>query len=734
MVEQFNLVLARWQRLLLSLLTIILGIFALTLAGAALETSWRAAAGKQAATRGALVLRPRQGSGATLLAAATRLPGVAGVAGCLNIAYTDSLLQEAHWQSARLWAVRTDVDAWRFVPPVSGLRLAAGHYPEAPGQALVGYELAQVLHLNIGSTVWLQERAFTVAGIWQPAGFEAGNFVQVPYEVAAALAPGAGDALDPLYVLLAPGQDPQAARRELAARLEGAVALMPAEFWAEERQVLRALALLVASLAALVALVSGPAAVHALRPLRGPRHEAALVAGLVGALAGAFGLCLGWGAALWLNADLGRAYAITPLTVTPRLALSAMAWPAVSGALYGLVALRRRAGELGRLARGAVATGAIAATVLVWLLVGSLEESLALALARTRALNANRLGLEARGRLLGDAIVGQAGLLPGCQGLIVEAEGGALVEGEKGWPGRPPSGLVAGLLSADGQTGLSVPYPVRLREGRALEGPGEVIVGAELARSRRLALGDVLNIRGRDFTVVGIRERWPYDALSPVNYRADVTLEALRSLLGAPALTGQVTLLVPPVGDEAQRTAYLAKAQQQVPDMTIADTDAQLARVAAGYPGGRTLTAEKPVEHTQGLYYRLFLAATALACALSGLTVAIALYPVYLEQRIEVGVQKLVGATPGHILAGFLWDALAIAGLGLALGAYAASLWTAALNACFHGSPAWVPLALTPRLLAAVGLLTLGGGVLFALGPGLQAAAVDPAVVLTIRE
>ena len=731
LAEGLDLLFARTQRLFLSLVPTALAVLALVVGGAALEAAHGAVSARRAAMRGALVLRPRGESAAGLMAQAERLPGVAGVAGCLCIPYGDGALQEINWPQGRVWAVRTALEGARFAPPAPGLGLAAGRYPQSLDEALVGHELARALGLEVGSTIWVAERPFTVAGIWRPAGLAAGHVVQLPYEAAALLYPGAALQLDPIYVFLEAGAAAETVRQDLVARLAGAVVLTPEAFWAEEERLLRALALIGAALLALTALASAPAATQPLRPLSPHRLRTAALAALVGLLGAAFGLCLGWGAVLVANDHAARTYALTPLRLTPRLAGLALGWPALSAALGGGLARRGRAGELGRLWRGAVASGAVALAVALWLLVGALGESLQLALERTQAGNAGRLGVVSAGGRLSDAILGQLAHLAGYQGAIVEAPGGALEESEDGWPGRPPSGLLYGLLAADGaSTGLEVPWPTRLAVGRGLQGRDEVIVGWGLAQSRGLQPGAVISIRGRDFTVVGVRERWPYEALSPVNWRADVTLQALRDLLAEPDLFGRVTVLVPPARQEAQRAAYLAQAERQMPDLRLTGAESEMARVAGAFPGGRTLAPVQPADYARGLYGRLAVVAGVLALLIAGLAVENALYPVYLEQKSEIELQKLLGAGPGHILASYLWSGLAVAGLGALLGGYSACVWSGALNACFAGSLAWAPLVVSPRLLAGAGLLTVLVGTLFACGPGLAAAAVDPARLL----
>lgn len=729
MVEQLNRAFARWWRAIVYLTASVPCLVALVLVGALLQTVTDTQGRQEAATRGTLLLWPRQGAAAALAAQVERLPGVAGTVSPHALPLPDDPNQESGWDRLFLWAVHSSLDGHRYAPPTPGLALAAGRLPESAEEALVGFELARVLHLQVGSTVWAQGRAFTVCGIWQPAGLAAGNFLQVPCEAAALLTPGGGEP-QPVIAVLEAGAAPESVLAEVRSRLPDAAAKLPDDLYREERRWQHALTVVAAAVALLAALSCGPAAVQAIRPLAGSRLGSVGATGVLGALSGTSGLCLGWGAAHLLNAVAVRHYACTPLRVSPTLAALAVLWPTVSATVAGLVAQRGRAGEVGRLWRYGVAGATVALAVMVALLAGSLAESLSTALQRTHAGNVDRLSVTAGERPLSGAHVAQAAALPGLRGLVVEANGGALVEAEEGWPGRPPSGVLYGVDSADGTTGAEVPYPVRLAVGRALAAQDEVILGADLARSRGLGLGDLLEIRGRDLTVVGIRERFPFDALSPVNYRADVSLEALRDLLGEPELLGRVTLLMPPMNEPVESAPFMQRIGEQMGRARVTVYTEVLTQVAARYPGGQPLTGREPMAQVQGLYQRLLLLSLALALVTGGLAVAGALHPVYLEQRREIAVCKLVGAGPGQILAGYLWSALAVASAGALLGCYAAWTWSAALNEYLSGSQVWPVLVVTPRLMALVGGLSILAALLCALHPGLSAAAVDPARVL----
>ncbi|MER3406602.1 MAG: hypothetical protein C4289_16750 [Chloroflexota bacterium] len=49
-----------------------------------------------------------------------------------------------------------------------------------------------------------------------------------------------------------------------------------------------------------------------------------------------------------------------------------------------------------------------------------------------------------------------------------------------------------------------IPDMVVVKKGRWLRRPGEVVIGAKLHRDKKIALGDILRLNGRDFVVVGV--------------------------------------------------------------------------------------------------------------------------------------------------------------------------------------------------------------------------------------
>jgi ABC-type lipoprotein release transport system permease subunit len=77
---------------------------------------------------------------------------------------------------------------------------------------------------------------------------------------------------------------------------------------------------------------------------------------------------------------------------------------------------------------------------------------------------------------------------------------------ERGQQGPERKGERAELIAAVGIAGdpIAIPDMVVVKQGRWLRRPGEVVVGDKLHRDKKIAVGDIIRLNGRDFVVVGV--------------------------------------------------------------------------------------------------------------------------------------------------------------------------------------------------------------------------------------
>ena len=652
--------------------------------------------------------------------------------------------------------------------------------PADINEAAIGYELAQRLGKKVGDTLVVNEHPLVIVGIWQPSILSPGNVVQVPYETIRQWLPRSERGFDEMAVILAPGYDAEAVARRIWDQVPQVEVLSPAQERAERRQTMLALDLVILYGVLLTVLVGGATTLnatlmatwqHRRSDLRGFDLETSGVFPLLVAVTGGLGgLLAGWLAVLGLNAYTVHHQARTLFIVTPRLAggvvllsglvgLAGGVWPALWARLRPCPELVlseacpepcRRVEEQSRRERtrspvsAGLAVLGVALVIPGVMLVGSLVESLYCSLDEGQRAAANRIGVEpvSSGMAYYEPLAAALGRWPGILGIAVEAYGGAVVEDEERWMDRlPPSGIFYGLFPALSRVegsdredfGLGVPYRVGLWQGRDLR-PGsldEAVIGYDLAAQQGLQVGDTLVIRDHDFTVVGIRQRLIYGRMNDFNFRAEVSLEALRRVLGRPYAFGTITAFIPPAEREEDRELFLARLVERFFGTDVVTVKDRLAEMARDFPGVESLVVESSDDtllRARLLYFGWLVGVAIPLWGLAGLGVVSSLKLSLAESRQEIQLRKLFGASDGDILARWLERAALWGGMGGLMGM---GLGWLTIEAVLH-SPFSIfhpPLIITPRLVVATWAITVLLGVIAGLGPAWQAARLSPAEV-----
>ena len=401
------------------------------------------------------------------------------------------------------------------------------------------------------------------------------------------------------------------------------------------------------------------------------------------------------------------------------------------------------------------------------MLIGSLVENLYCSLNEGQRVAANRIGLASTSFGVGysESLTYALRRWPGILDVAVEAYGGAIVEDEERWIDRvPPSGVFYGLRPAlsrspessegsvegseRGNFGLGVPYRVELWQGRGFqpESLDEAVIGYDLAARRGLRVGDTLNIRDYDFTVVGIRQRLVYGRMNDFNLRAEVSLEALRRVLGQPHAFGTITAFIPSAEREEDRELFLARLVDRFSLTGVVTAKDRLAEIARVFPMMESLIVEDSDDtllRARLLYFGLLagvsipLLGLAVLGMMSGLEWSLA------TSRQEIQLRKLFGASDGDILVRWLERPALWGGIGGLMGMGAGWLTIEAVNfGIFRSSETCttvaaqvsLPLTLivTPRLVVMTVVVAVLLGVIAGLGPAWKAARLSP--VLSFAE
>ena len=253
--------------------------------------------------------------------------------------------------------------------------------------------------------------------------------------------------------------------------------------------------------------------------------------------------------------------------------------------------------------------------------------------------------------------------------------------------------------------------------GTARLGPGEAIIGTELAHDLGLRVGDRLNIvtgsglgsvsdsaRVTALVDLGVRELNRRTVIVPL--RAAQSLVglpggatnidlALRDVWAAPALAKQL----------AQRWPYKVESWQ--------DTNASL------------VSALNAQSISTGLIRAVVMVVVVLGIA-SVLVVSV------VQKRREIGILRAMGATQGQVLRVFLLQGAIVGALGSALGVLLAVGLIAAFTAFVRGSDGLPLFAITlaPGLALRIAAIATVCGVLAAVAPARRAARLDPALAI----
>jgi putative ABC transport system permease protein len=255
------------------------------------------------------------------------------------------------------------------------------------------------------------------------------------------------------------------------------------------------------------------------------------------------------------------------------------------------------------------------------------------------------------------------------------------------------------------------------------------VIGYDLAARQGLRVGDTLAIRDHDFTVVGIRERLPYGHMNDFNLRAEVSLEALRRVLGQPYAFGTITAFIPPAEREEDRGLFLARLVERFSGTAVLTVRDRLAEIARDFPAMESLVVENPDDtllRARLLYLGLLAGIAIPLWGLAGLGVVSGLELSLAESLQEIQLRKLFGASDGDILARWLERAALWGGIGGLMGMGSGWLAIEAVNFYTLTSQNPLTLIVTSRLVAMTVVVTVLLGVIAGLGPAWRAARLSP--------
>jgi putative ABC transport system permease protein len=274
------------------------------------------------------------------------------------------------------------------------------------------------------------------------------------------------------------------------------------------------------------------------------------------------------------------------------------------------------------------------------------------------------------------------------------------------------------LTGVEPQSWYDASIDLAIDAGRLLEPDerGVAMIGADLAERYDRRVGDAIEIRGRDFEVIGVLER---------------TLTFPDKIAYVPLRDAQEIYVEDAPAALDYRTDELAT-QIEVFPTDLAEADALATRIEDEVEGVRTVTPEQVADQigqASIVFNLIIVGASVIAVIVGGLSVINTMVMTVSERVREIGIKKAVGARTGAILREFIVEATLLGALGGLIGMGLGALLVTILNAQTAGSGTSVFL-LTPELLLRSVLFATILGALAGIYPALRAARLDPVQAL----
>lgn len=307
--------------------------------------------------------------------------------------------------------------------------------------------------------------------------------------------------------------------------------------------------------------------------------------------------------------------------------------------------------------------------------------------------------------------------LPGVRSAIAVRTETGYVEGPGG----------KGFLAVLGYEPIMLEFAAEMNlavsAGRALEAPGEVLLGTRTARVLGAEVGDTVTIEGKRFRVVGILQAqraggFATGGLSLTDLLV-ISLPELRQLFPGPELVHYAVVRLADRADMALVRERIRDHLRTVGERNAALTDFE----------DLTRNIQSVIRGVQA-----FLAGIAgIALLVGGVGVMNTMYTAVLERTREIGVLKAIGAKDSHVLFLFLFESgfmgLAGGALGLVSGFGVAWVATLIVSRVFEARGAFAP-ALTVGLVFGSLFFAFVVGALSGLFPAIRAAKLPPVEAL----
>lgn len=247
---------------------------------------------------------------------------------------------------------------------------------------------------------------------------------------------------------------------------------------------------------------------------------------------------------------------------------------------------------------------------------------------------------------------------------------------------------------------------------------GKVVVGADLAETKGVTLGDTIKLRDRNFEIIGILEKTltapDSSAIVSLNDAQEILFatlpDAFKQTLKAESITSSFAVYLNDIsmGEEVAKRI-----------------NEQVGGVKAYGPS----FFEQQISQGTAIFNAIILSGALIAIIVGGFSIMNTLTFAVIERTREIGIKKAVGARASRILREFLLEAAAIGVIGGIVGLVLGTLMTIAINAGMRNSGI-VLFLLTPRLVISVFIFAIVISVIAGFFPSRRASRLNPVEAL----
>ena len=281
-------------------------------------------------------------------------------------------------------------------------------------------------------------------------------------------------------------------------------------------------------------------------------------------------------------------------------------------------------------------------------------------------------------------------------------------------------GVPANIQAQDFRSEGYETFASEMVDGRKLapDDRGVVIVGADLVSKLGAEVGTTVEVRGKDFEVVGILGK----TLTAPDKAVQMSLADAQDILAAD-LPIAVRDTVDPRALITSIAVYLDEGED--PDEMAEVIEFEVDGVKAMGPTGFETSVKEPLK----IFNQIIYAIAAVSLLVGGLSVINTMTMSVAERTREIGVRKAIGASDGAIMRQFVAESAVMGLIGGLLGLGLGAMIAAGGNQAGAASATELFLV-TPRLAVGSVAFALVLGVLSGLYPAWHAARLDPVTAL----